>query len=165
MRTLSVGKRSSRTAGVTLIEMIVVVSIIAILVGISFPSVASGIETLRLNSAAESTVAFINGGVNRAERRQQMVEVIISKAENALFLRSAEPGFERRLDLPDGIKIEAVLPEMPEEDAAGNRTFLLYPGGTVPAFGIALVNRKQAQRVVRVDPITGVPLIESPGKK
>ena len=171
MRTLSVGKRS-RTgplawseAGVSLIEMIVVVSLIAILVGISFPSVASGIETLRLNSAAESTVAFINGGLNRAERRQQMVEVTILKSENALSLRSATPGFERRLDLPEGIKIESVLPEMPEDDAAGSRTFLLYPGGTVPAFGIALVNRKQAQRVVRVDPITGVPLIESPGKK
>src|SRR5947199_152060 len=62
-------------AGVTLIEMIVVVSLIAVLVGISFPSMASGIETLRLNSASDSVVAFINGGLNRAERRQVVVEV------------------------------------------------------------------------------------------
>lgn len=166
MRISSVGKRNSRpNAGVSLIEMLVVVSLIAILVGISFPSMASGIETLRLNSAAESTVAFINGGLNRAERRQQVVEVTISKADNALYLRSTEPGFERRLDLPDGIRIESVLPEMPEEEAVAPRTFLLYPGGTVPAFGVALVNRKQAQRVVRVDPITGVPLIERSTKQ
>lgn len=157
----SVGKRSSRSAGVTLIEMIVVVAVVAILVGISFPSMASGIETLRLNSAAQSIVSFINGGLNRAERRQVVVEVTIAKRENALWLRSGEPGFERKLELPEGINIESVLPEMPEEDANAPRSFLLYPGGSVPGFGLALVNRRRAQRVVRVDPITGVSRIET----
>ncbi len=172
MRTSSVGRPSKkeagsrepgagRQAGVTLIEMIVVVSLIAILVGISFPSMASGIETLRLNSAAQSVVAFINGGLNRAERRQVVVEVTIAKRENELWLRSGEPGFERKLELPEGIKIESVLPELPEEEADAPRSFLLYPGGAVPGFGVTLVNRKGAQRVVRVDPITGVPQIES----
>lgn len=141
--------------------MLVVVSLIAILVGISFPSMASGIETLRLNSAAQSVVAFINGGLNRAERRQVVVEVTIAKHDNILWLRSSEPGFERKLELPEGIKIESVLPELNEEDPDAPRSFMLYPGGTVPGFGVALVNRKQAQRVVRVDPITGVPQIES----
>jgi hypothetical protein len=141
--------------------MIVVVSLIAILVAISFPSMASGIETLRLNSATQSVVSFINGGLNRAERHQVVVEVTIAKRESALWLRSAEPGFERRLDLPEGIRIENVLPDSPEEEAGAPRSFLLYPGGTVPGFGVELVNRKGSQRVVRVDPITGVPLIES----
>ena len=156
---------SVRHAGVTLIEMIVVVALIAVMVAISFPTMASGIETLRLNSAAQSVVAFVNGGLNRAERRQVVVEVAVLPAENALWLRSAEPGFERKLELPEGIKIEAVLPEMPGQDPAAARTFMLYPGGTVPAFGLALVNRKRAQRVVRVDPITGVPQIDDPLKK
>src|SRR5438128_7587366 len=90
MRISSVGKRNSPNAGVTLIEMIVVVAIVAILVGISFPSMASGIETLRLNSATQSVVSFINGGLNRAERRQVVVEVTIAKRENTLWMRSAE---------------------------------------------------------------------------
>lgn len=162
MQISSVGKRNNtQEAGLTLIEMIVVVALIAILVGISFPSMASGIETLRLNSASQSIVSFINGGLNRAERRQQVVEVTISKSENALSLRSAEPGFDRRLVLPEGIRIESVLPEMPEEEADAPRSFLLYPGGSVPGFGLALVNRKGAERIVRVDPITGVPQVES----
>jgi prepilin-type N-terminal cleavage/methylation domain-containing protein len=169
MRISLAGKRNNlgatREAGLTLIEMIVVVALIAILVGISFPSMASGIETLRLNSASQSIVSFINGGLNRAERRQQVVEVTISKAESALSLRSAEPGFERRLQLPEGIRIESVLPEMPEEEADAPRSFLLYPGGSVPGFGLALVNRKGAERIVRVDPITGVPQVENLPKK
>lgn len=141
--------------------MIVVVALIAILVGISFPSMASGIETLRLNAAAQSVVTFINGGLNRAERRQVVVEVTIAKRENELWLRSAERGFERKLELPEGIRIESVLPESPGGDSGAPQSFLLYPGGTVPGFGVALVNRKGAQRVVRVDPITGVSQIES----
>src|SRR5271166_5412721 len=120
MRISLVGKRNN-AAGVTLIEMIVVVSLISILVGISFPSMAAGIETLRLNSATESVVSFINGGLNRAERHQVVVEVTIAKHENMLSLRSAEPGFERKLELPEGIRIENVLPEIAEEDVDAPR--------------------------------------------
>lgn len=142
--------------------MVVVVALIAIVVGITFPSMGAGVETLRLNAAGESIVSFLNGGLNRAERHQVVVEVTISKAENTLALRSSEPGFDRRLQLPQGIKIESVLPELPEEDPDTPRSFLLYPGGTVPGFGVVLVNGKQAERVVRVDPITGVPSIVNP---
>lgn len=165
MRTSSVGKRNRagavRRAGVTLIEMVVVVALVAALVAISFPAMASGIETLRLNSAAQSIVTFINGALNRADRHQVVVEVTILRAQNTLSMRSAEPGFERQIELPEGITIESVLPEMPEQDVNAPRSFLLYPGGAPPAFGVALVNRKRAQRVVRVDPITGVSQIES----
>src|SRR5579884_3988057 len=165
MPTLSVGRPPDSRAGVTLLEMIVVVALIATLVAISFPALSAGVETLRLNSAAQSIVSFINGGLNRAERRQVVVEVTVSKADNELSLRSSEPGFERKLALPEGIKIETVLPEIPEEDPVAPRSFMLYPGGTAPAFALELVNRKRAQRVVRVDPITGVPQIENPSLK
>ena len=43
------------------------------------------------------------------------------------------------------------------EDPDAPRTFLLYPGGTVPRFGVQLMNARNVERVVRVDPITGVP--------
>ncbi len=32
------------------------------------------------------------------------------------------------------------------------RSFLLYPGGTAPRFGVQLVNRRNVERIVRVDP-------------
>lgn len=166
MRTLSVGKRDSRAAsGVTLIEMLVVVALISIMVGISYPSVTSGLDTLRLNSAAQSIVSLINTGVSWAERRQQVVQVSIARGENALYLRTSGLGLERKLELPDGITIEGVLPEGPSQDSSGTRNIMLYPGGTVPAFGVAIVNRRRAERVVRVDPITGVPQVENPANK
>jgi prepilin-type N-terminal cleavage/methylation domain-containing protein len=158
MGTSSAGKIDS---GVTLIELLVVVSLISLMIGISFPAITSGVDSLRLNAATNSVVSFINTGLSRAERRQQVVEITILKTENVLSMRSTEPGFTRKLELPEGVSITHVLPELPQNPDAP-RSFYLYPGGTVPRFGVALVNRRNVERIVRVDPITGVPEVEKP---
>jgi prepilin-type N-terminal cleavage/methylation domain-containing protein len=157
--TSSVGKTSR--SGVTLIELLVVVALISLMVGISYPAITSGIDSLRLNGATNGLVSFINAGLSRAERRQVVVEITISKSENSLEMRSSEPGFYRKLQLPEGISITQILPALPE-DPGVQRNFLLYPGGTVPPIGVQLINRRNVERIVRVDPITGVPRVEVP---
>jgi type II secretory pathway pseudopilin PulG len=166
MPTSSVGRiklsgyRKGAEAGVTLIEMVVVVLLISLMVGISFPAITSGIDSMRLKAATNSVVSFLNSGLSRAARRQQVVEITISRPDNSIEMQSSEPGFIRRLQMPEGVTIVQVLPPLPENlDAA--RTFFLYPGGTVPPLGVQLINRRNVQRVVRVDPITGVPRIEA----
>src|SRR5262249_4116931 len=74
MPTSSVGKTDR---GVTLIELMVVVLLISLMVAISIPAVTSGIDSLRLNAATKSVVSFINSGLVRAGRRQQVVEITI----------------------------------------------------------------------------------------
>ncbi len=152
-------KQRSAQAGLTLVEMIVVVSIIGLVAAISFPSISSGIDSLRLTSASDSIVSFLNGGMNRAERRQQIVEVTVSKSDNTIWLRSVDSGFNRRLEMPEGVTITKIHPEIPGHDDP-SRSYMLYPGGTVPRFGVEIANRKGAHRIVRVDPITGVPDIQ-----
>ncbi|MBI4877321.1 MAG: prepilin-type N-terminal cleavage/methylation domain-containing protein [Acidobacteria bacterium] len=147
--------------GVTLIEMLIVVAIIGLLAGITFPSVASGIDSIRLASASDSIAGFLNAGLNRSERRQQVVEITISKAENALTMRSSEPGFYRRIELPQGVIVVAVLPEIQPESEAPRRV-VLYPGGVAPRIGVEIANRRGTRRIVRVDPVTGTPQIERP---
>jgi prepilin-type N-terminal cleavage/methylation domain-containing protein len=155
--------RRPASSGVTLIEMLVVVGLISIMVGISYPAVTSGIDSLRLNAATNGVVSFLDYGLSRAERRQQMVEITISKTDNSIEMRSSEPGFYRKLQMPDGVSIVQVFPQLPENpDPDLKRDFLLYPGGTVPPLGLQLINRRNVQRVVRVDPITGVPRVEAP---
>ncbi len=155
--------RLAANAGVTLIEMLVVVALISLMIGISYPALTSGIDSLRLNAATNGVVSFLDYGLSRAERRQQMVEITISKAESSVEMRSSEPGFYRKLALPEGVSIVRVFPDLPENpDPEAKRDFVLYPGGTVPALGLQLINRRNVQRVVRVDPITGVPHVEAP---
>jgi hypothetical protein len=88
------------------------------------------------------------------------MEVNISPAENLLTLTSNEPGFARELKLPDGITLEAVLPALPE-GADPVRRIVLMPGATVPGIGIQMANRHGARRIVRLDPMTGFPRVES----
>lgn len=152
------GKTSRR--GITLLELMTVMAIIGIMTGLVFPGVSSGLDSIRLSTASDVIASFLNGALNRAERRQQVVEISISVKENSIRLYGSEPGFERKLELPDGVKVEAVLPAA--DEAQDPRTFLLQPGGTAPRVGIAIVNRRGTRRIVRVDPMTGVPRIEIP---
>lgn len=149
------GKAAER--GVTLIEMMIVVVLIAVVAGISYPAVGSGIDSLRLTSAADSVASLLLSAVNRAERRQELMEVSVSRADNALAVVGVN--YQKRLDMPEGVSIAEVLPASPMD---GNlpRRFLLYPGGAAPRIGVRLRNARGGMRLVSLDPITGIPRIE-----
>src|SRR5690242_7001970 len=96
--------------------MMIVVTLVALIAAISFPAITSGIDSMRLKSASDATVAFINRGVSRAERRQVAVEVLILPKDNALELHAVDKSLNARLNLPEGIRIEKILPELPMAD-------------------------------------------------
>jgi len=85
---------------------------------------------------------------------------VVSRKENALWMITIEPGFERKLEMPDGVTIQAVLPPLPE-DPESPRRFLIMPGGTPPRIGVQVANRKGIARIVSLDPMTGFPRIEN----
>ncbi|HLY19160.1 MAG TPA: prepilin-type N-terminal cleavage/methylation domain-containing protein [Bryobacteraceae bacterium] len=161
MPTSSTGNRARAVAGVTLMEMMVVLVIIALIVGISLPSTLAGLDNIRLSSGARSVAAFMNSAANRAERRQQAIELFVFVKESAVSMRSPEPGFLKKLNLPQGIIVRAVWPAAPE-DTDEPRVFLFLPGGVPPRIGIELANKRGARRIVRLNPITGVAEIEQP---
>ena len=140
-------------------------TIIAIMAGAVYPSVSSSLDGIRLTSSADEIVAFLNGAVERSNRRQVPVEVLIDRNAKAIVLHSTEAGFERRYDLSPSVTIQAILPELPASAMSGSnnlqvRRFYVYPGGTAPRIGILIANRNGAQRMIRIDPITGAPQIE-----
>lgn len=144
--------------------MLVVVCIIALMSAIVLPSVAAGIESVRLRTASDSIAGFLNSAVNRAERLQQAVVVVISPRDNRITLYSSQPGFSRELRMPRGVTIEAVLPlpaGAPEEEEG--RRLVLMPGAAIPGIGVRIVNERGSRRVIRLDPMTGFPHVESPG--
>ena len=154
-RWLPAGQGAPTRKGVTLLEMLVVVGIVSILMGVSYPSIAASVDSVRLATAADSTAAFLNSALNRAEQRHQVLELTIAKRQNQITLRSGDPRFVRKLEFPAGVRIAEILPAG-DEDA---RVFYLIPGGAAPRVGVQLVNARGAKRTVRVDPITGAPEI------
>jgi type II secretion system protein H len=144
--------------GVTLIEMLIVVAIMALVVGLTFPSAAAGLDSLRLRSAASEVASFLDTAMERADRRQQVVEIRISSKENAMAARSADSSFVRAVELPNAIAISVVEPPLVNAiDPNEPRRFLLYPGGTLPRITVQLESKDGRKRRVVVDPITGIP--------
>jgi prepilin-type N-terminal cleavage/methylation domain-containing protein len=156
-----VERQVKRQSGVTLVELLIVVAIAGAMAMIALPAFSSGLENMRLSQASDSLAAFLNGAINRAERRQEVMEISFSPRDNVILLRSADSAFTRKLDLPEGIRVDAVLPGVPGDTGAPRR-FLLFPGATAPRIGVQLANRRGGRRIVSVDPITGVPKIERP---
>jgi prepilin-type N-terminal cleavage/methylation domain-containing protein len=159
MRTSSAGNRAE--AGVTLIEMVVVATVIGLIAALVAPSMSAGLDSVRMASATSNVATFLNSAVNRAERRQQPIGVTISIKENRLVMYSNEAGFTRELPMPEGIAIEAVHTGDPNGVTDGTR-LLLMPGASVPGIGVQLINRHGNRRIVRLDPMTGYPRIEAP---
>jgi prepilin-type N-terminal cleavage/methylation domain-containing protein len=150
-----------RRRGITLMELMVVVALMGLIAGISFPAVTSGIDTLRLRSAGETMVGLFNSALDRAERRQQPVEIVINRATNSIAVAGSGAGVERVVDLPQGVRILSILPAFGPEEAP-TRSFLLLPGGAVPRISIQLINARGAVRAVTIDPVSGVARMEAP---
>ena len=138
----------------------IVVTLIALLAGISYPSVTAGLDSIRLRSASDSIVALLNTAVDRAGRSQQVVELMISSRANLIAVRSADQKFERTLEIPPNVKILSIQPLLAGAPAFPDmRRFLIYPGGATPRIGIEIANEK-VSRMIRIDPLTGFPKSE-----
>ncbi len=152
MPTLSVGSRR----GITLIEMLIVVALIALVAGVSYPSATAGLDSLRMRAASNAIVGFLNSALSRAETRQQAVEILISPQEGTLpALRSAGV-FRKQLESGSPSRILSVQPALASEEGQARR-FLLYPGGSIPRIAIEIGNGTGRARMVSVDPVTGIP--------
>src|SRR5277367_3265890 len=80
----------SRESGVTLIELLIVLTLIALVAGISYPTAAASVESLRLRSVSDQVVSFLNTAIDRAGRREQVIEVWIAPKDNVLIARSPD---------------------------------------------------------------------------
>jgi prepilin-type N-terminal cleavage/methylation domain-containing protein len=148
-------------AGITLIELLLVMAIISLMAGIGYPSLSRGIDSLRMRTATDSLAAFLNSAVSRVDRLQQPVEISFSTGGRRLELRGLQPRVLDALDLPQGVTIADFAPPLPGLEP-GFRFLVLQPGSPFPAVGFQIENRRGARRIVRIDPVAGVPVILAP---
>ena len=147
--------------GVTLLELLVVMALIGLMVAISFPTLATGMDSLRLRSAASNVISTFNLALSRADRLQETVDVTVSASGHYVAARTTASGMVTRAELPKEIQIAHVFPEESattpsDEGVVPDRHFFVYPNGAVPRITIDLANEHGTHRYVLLDPITGV---------
>jgi prepilin-type N-terminal cleavage/methylation domain-containing protein len=143
-------------SGVTLIELVLVMTLIALLAAVTYPTASAGLDSLRLRTAAERVVSLLNSALDRADRVQQVIEIRISPEDNSISARSSDLSLNRTLEMPVPVRISSAGPELPNGSPAGGlRRYLLYPGGTPPHINIELETAEGRRRRVSVDPLTG----------
>ena len=127
-------------AGITLIEMIIVLAIIGLITAIAFPAVTSGLDSVRLSSASDSIVSFLNAGLNRAERRQTPVEIYISIAgkQDQDYCRDTV----RELNMPETIHIVRIHPVLPTGRRRAGAEHRPVSQRRDPRFGVEIASPK-----------------------
>jgi prepilin-type N-terminal cleavage/methylation domain-containing protein len=141
-----------QSSGVTLLEMLIVVAIVATIASISFPALTSGLAGIRLSSASGSVASFLTSAMNNVERREQPAAIVVAPHENTLAVYTSDSGDKphEKMTMPQGISIEG------DE----SRRFILFPGGAFPKIAIVLRSEKGARKSIEIDPITAVPKIK-----
>ncbi|HVY92697.1 MAG TPA: prepilin-type N-terminal cleavage/methylation domain-containing protein [Bryobacteraceae bacterium] len=141
--------------GVTLLEMMIVVAIIAIVAAVSFPALTSGLAGVRLQSSSGELASFLTASMNNVERHEEAEAIVITPKSNRLDVYTAASGEKpaRSWQAPSGITLEGDDPHR----------WLLFPGGAFPRVSLVLRNEKGARRSVEIDPVTAVPSIRRVG--
>src|SRR5260370_208588 len=94
--------------GVTLLEMLIVVAIIAAIVSVSFPALTSGVGGGGVTCGWGSVASFLTSALNNVDRHEKPAALVISPHDNALMIFTAVSGDkpEKKLEMPSGVKIK-----------------------------------------------------------
>jgi general secretion pathway protein H len=141
--------RTKLQSGITLIEMLVVMTLVALLAAVVAPSVGSGVDTVRLRSSAERIAATFRIAHERAARTHHYMEVSVDPQSRAVELRDLESGSLSSWEIPGSIVVKADQ----------RMAFLLYPDGGAQAMRVTLENARGRQTEIAMDPFTLFPTV------
>lgn len=153
-------RRRRGQAGLTILEMLIVVMIVGLVAGVTFPSVAAGLQSLKMRSASDAVASFLTAAMGRAERTEQPVELVFHLHGGRLEMRTVEAAASRDLKLDEEISIAAVLPAVPGAGEEMMRSVVLLPGGVFPRLTVELLSRRGQRRWVRIDPLTRMAVVQ-----
>jgi prepilin-type N-terminal cleavage/methylation domain-containing protein len=148
--------------GLTLLEMLIVLMVVGLMVGLTYPSIGAGLDSLKLRSEADRAAALLTQGITRVERAQAPLELIIDRSAGRITLRGLRARFSRVQQLEPGLTIRQILPPLPGPGEETSRSVLLAPGEPFPAIGLVIGNTRGQQRLVRIDPLTAMAVVETP---
>ncbi len=140
----------------TLLELVMVITILSLMVGLVAPQIGHWIDDWKLRSASERIAQTIRYARVRALYEQHYYLVELHPGKNRVRVLEPASDFVREYALPSGIQVE-------EEDKAASSSvlrLLLPPSGAVEEKTLWLRNRRGSRVKIHLDFLLGTPRIE-----
>ena len=150
------GRPRSREAGVTLLELVIVLAILALTVSIVAPRFGRWSEEWTLRGAAERVAQTVRYARTRALFEQSYYVVEIEPSTRGVRVLNPASGFSRTYVLPRGVTIddgENPLPSIVR--------ILFPPSGVVEERNLWLSDRRRSTYRVHVSFLIGNPVVEA----
>lgn len=142
--------------GVTLVELLVVMTIASVLLALVFPSIRAGMGTLELRSSAQRLAAASKYARDQAIYRQRPFELEIDTDAKTVAVFDSN-GSSRSFDLPADVRVAAILPS-PDDAPSRILRFVFSPDGSTIPFQVVLENPRRRIEI-SADPLTGFPKV------
>lgn len=157
---------NSRVRGLTLIELLVTLALIALLTTMAVPSFVSMLANSRLKAATRGLLSQTRYARDLAVRKQTYARLVvddIAGTSDVLVLVPAEDGGQanwetveddlgRARTLPEGVAFDRLI----SSDADGEPQVTFQPDGRGQEFYVSLTDGDDRKLAVRVDGVTGL---------
>lgn len=156
-------------SGFTLLELLVVLSIIGLLSALSVPRLAGSIGSTNLKTAAADTAAVFRYARNQAVGSRNTVRCKIGPDRKTIVVQPDTPEtdsedeqlFQKVYTAPDGIEITVEKETDFYRDGQELSSFLFHPDGSSSGGEVTIIDKKtESQFVCRINFITGTVTIE-----
>jgi len=137
-------------AGLTLLEVVCVLAIIAMLAAIVLPAIPRGTSLPQLNGYALEAAAFLNSDHAAAQRQHREIATLVDAPSR--MIQSGASG--RFLRFPSDVTVQALLASRCNDRAAG-ATIRYLPSG-LSCGGVLTLTRSGTGFQVRVNWLTGM---------
>jgi prepilin-type N-terminal cleavage/methylation domain-containing protein len=152
--------KDSRSAGFTLLELMMVVLVIALVLSVSYPSLSRGSTALHLRATGRDVLNIFRYAREKAVTEQTGMKITVDRQNQQLVLSDNLGDGKRSYAPPNDVKIERIT-LAGEEIVDGPMVVRFLPNGGSDSAEVLLRSRTGLFLRVLTDPITGGARIES----
>ncbi|MDD5544813.1 MAG: GspH/FimT family pseudopilin [Acidobacteriia bacterium] len=145
--------------GITLLEILVVLTLIAILSAMVYPSFGNAMQTLRLRGEARQLVSACREARWEAIAKRRPFRLTLDPEKNQISIVDFSDRMRREIDLPAGIRIFQAQKNS-DNGVAEATEFYFFPNGTTESGSITLRNQSGKNVRVVIESLTGNARIE-----
>ena len=142
------------SGGFTLLELIIVVLVIALALGVSYPALTHGSAIFQLRAAGRELVNTFRYAREKSITEQRRLMVVVDREQQKVILSDEFGGDARTLAMPNHVKIERVALEG-RELIEGPLAVHFLPNGSSESAEIVLGSDSGSVLRIVTDPITG----------